>query len=401
MDDDKPHLLHLTHRVPYPPDKGDRIRTFNMLKDLSSHCHVHLACLADEPVPKETEDTLDQLCHQVAIVPVSKWMRWPRAMFSFARGQTITAGAFSSPTLRKVLRQWTQRQKFDVALASASSLVPYLRMKELRDVPAVVDLMDVDSQKWFDYSAASQGMKSWLYRREGSQMQRLEKALPTWARGVLLTTQREVSIFEKFAGPGTAFVVENGVNLEYFQPVPDSEELSCAFVGALDYRPNVDGIIWFCEKVWPQIYEKKPDAKLFVVGRRPVASVQELDQRPGVEVVGEVPDVRPWVARAGVIVVPLHIARGVQNKVLEALAMAKPVVASPLCLGGLATEIGTHLLGATEPDEWTISILELWSDPQARQRLGTAGRTYVQEHHCWERTLQPLRDLLFSELRSQ
>jgi sugar transferase (PEP-CTERM/EpsH1 system associated) len=257
----------------------------------------------------------------------------------------------------------------------------------------VVDLVDVDSQKWLDYAATSRGPGAWLHRAEGRQLRRIERDLPSWARGVVLTTPAEVAVYEQFAGAGTALAVHNGVDLDYFQPVPQSAEPSCVFVGALDYRPNVDGLGWFCAEVWPHLRRRRPDARFFIVGRRPVKAVQRLGGR-GVEVIGTVPDVRPWLARAAVAVAPLWIARGVQNKVLEALATGRAVVATPLCLQGLATEPGCHLLAASTAREWASALDHLLGDADLRERLGTAGRAFVEEHHSWDRCLEPLRDLL-------
>ena len=387
-------LLYLTHRLPYPPDKGDRIRTFHTLKYLSSRRRVHLAALADEPVPPGAEDELRCMCERLAVIPIGGKLRWVRALLSLATGKAITTGAFHSPALARLLEKWCREVRFGSVLASSSGLVPYLRRGALGRVPAVVDLIDVDSQKWFDYAAASKIPGRWVYRLEGRRLRNLETQLPAWARGVVLTTPAEVAIFEAFAGAGTARAVANGVDLDYFRPVPPVREPSCVFVGALDYRPNVDGVVWFCRAIWSKILHRRPEAKLYIVGRQPVPAVRQLAELTGVEVVGTVPDVRPWVERAAVAVVPLRIARGVQNKVLEALAMARPVVASPTCLGGMLTVPGRHLLAATEPDEWATSLLSLFDDPAWCERLGAAGRAFVEEHHDWSRCLEPLAELL-------
>ncbi len=388
-----PNLLYLAHRVPYPPDKGDRIRSFHTLRFLAESANVHVACLADEPVPPGAVAALERRCARVAVVPVGPWARRARAAFSLLCGRPATLGAFDAPTLHRTLDLWSREIAFDVCVAFSSSMAPYLRAGGLRGVPAVVDLCDVDSEKWFDYAAAG-GPAAWLHRLEGRRLRRLERELATWARGVVLTTPAEVAVYERFAGPGTAVAVANGVDLAAFRPAAPSSELSLVFVGALDYRPNVDGIVWFCSEVWPRLCQHRRDARLFVVGRRPVAAVRRLGRMPGVEVVGTVPDVRPWLARAAVAVVPLRIARGVQNKVLEALAMAKAVVASPLCLQGLAAEPGRHLLTASDPGEWEEAVLRLLDDGELRRRLGEAGRTFVEEHHRWERCLAPLRELV-------
>lgn len=390
-----PLLLHLAHRVPFPPDKGDRIRTCHTLRYLARHARVWLACLADEPVSASDRAALEALCERVAIIPAVGKKRWLRALWSLAGGRSATAGLFHQPELVRTLESWTNEVRFDACLASSSGMVPYLRRGKLRDVPAVVDLVDVDSQKWYDYAAASRPPKSWLYRLEGRRLRRLEQDLPSWTRGVVLTTPVEVDIYERFAAPGSARAVANGVDLDYFRPAPPAREASCVFVGALDYRPNIDGVVWFCATAWPKILQRLPRAKLYIVGRRPVPAVQELGRLPGVEVVGTVPDVRPWVERAAVAVVPLRIARGVQNKALEALALARPVIASPTCLQGLRTEVGRDLLAATTPDEWADAVTMLLNDPVRCEQLGRAGRAFVEEHHCWDRCLAGLGELLF------
>jgi sugar transferase (PEP-CTERM/EpsH1 system associated) len=273
-------------------------------------------------------------------------------------------------------------------------MVPYLRLPELRAVPAVIDVMDVDSQKWFDYAAATRGPRAWLFRTEGRRLRRLEQALPAWARAVTLVGAAEAALYREFCAPGEVRAVTNGVDLDYFRPGPQAEGPACVFVGALDYLPNVDAAEWFCREVWPTVLRRRPEAKFLLVGRRPAPAVQRLAALPGVEVVGQVPDVRPHVARAAVTVVPLRIARGIQNKALESLAMAKPTVVSPPTLAGLKAEPGVHLLCASSPAEWAAAVLRLFDDRDLCRRLGEAGRRYVEENHHWDRCLGPFADLL-------
>ena len=173
-----------------------------------------------------------------------------------------------------------------------------------------------------------------------------------------------------------------------------ADEPSCLFVGVLDYRPNVDGVVWFCREVWPEVRRRRPRARFALVGRRPAPAVRRLAAQPGVDVVGPVPDVRPHLARAAVVVAPLRIARGVQNKVLEALAMARPAVVSPPVLAGLGAGPGVPVLVAATPAEWVEAVVHLLDDPDARRRLGAAGRRHVEECHRWDHCLEPLEALL-------
>jgi sugar transferase (PEP-CTERM/EpsH1 system associated) len=395
------NVLFLAHRVPYPPDKGDRIRTFNILRFLSQRARVHLACLADEPVSDEIKLALGRYCERVAIVQVGGWSRWFRTGLSLLRGGTASEGAFQVPQLRAILRHWASETRFDVCLASASSIANYLRLEELRDVQAVIDFIDVDSQKWFDYAASCRGPRAWLYRAEGRRLRRLEQTISAWASAVTLVGEAEVNIYRQFCPDGPVHAISNGVDLDYFRPAPPAETApSCVFVGALDYYPNVEASLWFCRDVWPEIHRRRPEAKFYLVGRRPSPALRRLAALPGVELVGQVPDVRPYMTRASVTIVPLRIARGVQNKILESLAMARPTIASPQTLAGLHARPGVHLLQASSSEEWLHTILALFDDPDLRRRLGEAGRRYVEEHHSWERCLKPLGSLLGLGLRS-
>jgi sugar transferase (PEP-CTERM/EpsH1 system associated) len=273
-------------------------------------------------------------------------------------------------------------------------MVPYLRGPALRGTPALIDLVDVDSQKWLDYAATSRGPWAWLYRTEGRRLRSLERGLPDWARAVTLVSEAEVRLYHGLREGGPVHAVTNGVDLEYFRPTPVVDEDGCVFVGALDYRPNVEGACWFCREVWPGVRRRHPAATLRLVGRRPTAAVRRLAEFEGVEVVGQVPDVRPYLNRAAVAVVPLLLARGVQNKVLEALAMGKAVVSSPQALQGVRAEPGVHLVSASTPGSWVEAVSRLLGDRGERLRLGEAGRRFVEERHHWERCLEPLGALL-------
>lgn len=389
-----PKVLFLAHRVPYPPDKGDRIRTYQMLRWLSQRAEVSLACLADEPVAAETTAVLNDLAERVAIVPIGGSARWLRVLGSLACGGTASEGAFASRRLAAIVEAWGRDTPFQAVVASASSLVPYLRLPALRQTPAIVDLMDVDSQKWLDYAASSRWPRSWLYRLEGQRLRKIEQQLPAWARGILLASDAEKALYRAFAPDGPILALNNGVDLDYFRPAAPAFAPRCVFVGALDYRPNVDAACWFVREVWPLLRERCPQAQLALVGRRPAAAVTELAAVPGVEVIGQVPDVRPHVRAASVVVVPLRLARGVQNKVLEALAMARATVASPAALCGVRAQPGKHLLSAETPAEWVEAVMRLFNDPALRADLGTAARRYVEEQHRWERSLEPLAGLI-------
>jgi sugar transferase (PEP-CTERM/EpsH1 system associated) len=384
-------VLYLTHRVPLPLDKGDRIRNAHLLRQLVARGKVWLGCLADEPVEPETHMELKRLCEQVVVVPVGTVDKWFKAGFSLLTGRSMSEAVFASSVLRRVIRAWASKTTFRAAVVSASSLAPYLRRDGLEHTPAFVDLVDVDSQKWLDFASASRPPKKWLYKLEAARVRAIEADLPRWVRAVSVVSRAEADVYDSFAGTGAATVATNGVDLDYFRPTEASPTgLSCVFVGAMDYLPNVDGAVWYAREVWPLIRERFPGAEFRIVGRKPASSVKALASLPRVLVTGSVPDVRPFVASATVVVVPLRLARGVQNKVLEALAMGKPVVAAPAALAALGTTAGSDVLAATSPTEWVSAVSELFTDAARCRSLGEAGRRYVETHHHWDRCLEPL-----------
>jgi sugar transferase (PEP-CTERM/EpsH1 system associated) len=390
----RPAVLYLVHRTPYPLDKGERIRAFHVLKYLGQHCDVSLACLADEAVSAEGMQVLSRYCQRLAVAPIGSLGRWLGVLRSAARGRSLSEGAFRSQALWNQVRDWARDTPFQAVIASASSMAPYLAIPELRSARKVVDLVDVDSQKWLDYAAHSRIPATWLYAVEGRRLRRLECSLASWVHGVTLVTEAEVELFRQFSAAGNVQVVRQGVDLDYFQPDATPEEPICVFTGVLNYKPNVEGILWFCQEVWPQIHERRPQARLLLVGRRPAPAIQALSRLPGVEVVGPVPDIRPYLARAAAAIVPLKIARGVQNKALEAMAMCKAVVVSPPVLTGLRAVPGLHVLQAATQQEWLDALVQLLDQPERRRELGLAGRRFVEENHRWEECLQPFGALL-------
>lgn len=390
----RPQILFLVHRVPFPPNRGDRIRSYHILKFLAERANVSLATLADEPLEPGAREELEQLCERVAIEQVSS-CRWLRAAVNLLVGGSATEGLFASTKLRRTLDSWIRTTRYDAVVVFCSSMVQYLQLPGLKSVRATIDLVDVDSQKFLDYARESSGLKKWLYRIEGHRLRTLEKSLPNRAPTITLVSEREADLYRTICPNDQTMALENGVDLTYYQPRDiEAKPFHCVFVGAMDYYPNASGMKWFCRDVWPQILNRYPEATLAIVGRNPPPDVQCLTEVRGVEVTGTVPDVRPYVARATVVVVPLKIARGVQNKILEAMAMGKPVISSPQALDGLQAQTERDLISANSADEWISQINRLFADSSLRSDLANAARKYVESRHAWSVTLQPLAEMI-------
>ena len=392
----KPRVLYVTHRVPWPPDRGDRIRTWNILKYLAARADVDLICLADEPVSDETRAALESVTQRLAIVPHAGKMRYIRGAISMARGRTVTEGLFESTVLSSVIRQWAMRTDYTSTLASSSGVARCLQTPALARVKhAWVDLIDVDSQKWIDYSASARFPMSKVYELEGRRLRKLERNLASSSERLLVVSEAERRLFDDFCPGAPIQAIGNGVDTEYFAPVnTEPKPRTCVFVGVLNYLPNSDAVKWFADSVWGRVREKFPDAQFRIVGKSPTREVEALAEIPGIEVIGPVPDVRPWLNESACVVVPLRIARGVQNKVLEAMACGRPIVCSSEPLKGLAVEPGLQLMQADSINEWVDCISSVFSDSCRAEELGMAASAWVQLNHRWESCLEPLNEIV-------
>jgi sugar transferase (PEP-CTERM/EpsH1 system associated) len=321
-------ILFLSHCVPNPPDKGERIRAFHELAHLAGMHRVHLACLARSSRELRDAEALRDRCASVHAVPMRPAWALARAVVRFAGGACLTTSFYGSRALARRVAALARETPLEAAVIYSAAMAPY----RPPDLPAILDLVDVDSEKWLAYARMRRGGA--IYGMEGRRLRRLEGAFAARAACSLLATPHEVEIFRRFAPRERVLPMENGVDSRFFDPAatPAHPGLKgrrlVVFVGAMDYFPNADAVEWYASRVWPALRRSDPDLEFFIVGRNPTSAVRALAGRPGIHVTGSVPDVRPYLKAALAAVAPLRIARGVQNKVLEALAMGLPVMAS-------------------------------------------------------------------------
>ncbi len=373
------------------------MRAFHEIKALSKDFHITLAALTHRPADAQAAAPLRQWCREIILAPAGGTRGRARAGLSLLRGRSATEGYFHNPTLGRKIADSAKRQPFDLAFAYCTSVLPVCL-----DVPArahVIDFVDADSSKWQAYAQDSPWPKSWLYRAEARAVRKLEQLAIQRCQAVFITSQTEIEMLG--AQNPHIHAVGHGVDTDYFAPdanlpQPKADDPSLVFTGQMDYRPNVDAVCWFVREVWPRLRRQATNLTFQIVGRNPAKQVQRLEETPGVVVTGSVPDVRPYLSAASAAVVPLRIARGVQNKVLEAMAMAKPVVASPGALSGLDVQPGRDALRADSPDEWIEHILSLTGpdgpSPELSQ-LAQRARKCVLENYNRETCLQPMVDI--------
>ena len=390
-------ILFLCHRFPYPPTQGGNIRSFNMIRHLSQRAHVTVASIAHSTEAAAEGAGIEPYCNSYRAIVLPKWQAWLQMI---ARVPTLTPsslGYFASGQLRHFIDRELRTGAYDLIVVHCSSVAPYVA--GFSDLPKVLDFADMDSAKWSLYADTLGLPMSVVYGVEGWKLRRLESAL---ARDFDLTTVTTAAELETLDDLGTARRTgwfPNGVDTEFFQPSEaDWDPDQICFTGKMDYFPNEQAVAWFAREVLPLIRQTRPTAAFSIVGASPTAAVRELADLPGVTVTGTVPDVRPFSHRAAVVVAPLFLARGVQNKVLEAMAMGVPVVSSHPAARGVDAVPGEHLLTAEGAEDFAQAVLGLMNDPARRRALGDAGRDRVLSHHTWPKAMEAMDRLLHASL---
>lgn len=388
-------LLYLVHRMPYPPNKGDKVRSYHLLKHLLARHRVFLGTFIDDPDDEAHIDTLRALCADVHVARLDPRRAKLRSLSGLARGEALTLGYYRDARMSDWVARTLATHDIRTAVVFSSSMAQYVEQRS--DLRVLLDFVDVDSAKWTDYAKARRWPMSWLYRREGARLLAYERAMATAFERSFFVTEKEAALFNTLA-PECAPRVQamgNGVDTDFFSPDAaracpyDDGEIPIVFTGAMDYWPNVDAVSWFAQEVLPALRKSWPAVRFSIVGRNPTPEVRALAS-DAVRVTGTVPDVRPWLQHAAVVVAPLRLARGVQNKVLEAMAMSCPVVSATRCAGTINADVGTHLLAADTPDDYVREISALLNDCARAQRLGDAARSCVVARYGWDAQLSVL-----------
>ena len=392
-------ILFLAHRVPFPPDRGDRIRSHNLLKALAALAPVHVGCFAEGAGGDEA--ALREMAASHCIAPRTKPLPLAGAEAVLV-GKPVSLTAFHSRQLERWVRDTIAARDISAVVVFSGQMGQYVPADFKGRV--VIDLCDVDSAKFTSYAAA--GERVWLNAREARLLEREEERLGARADATILISDAEAALYRsRLASPEqvNVQVIGNGIDAAFFDPafVTPHPELATmpgphfVFTGQMDYRPNEQAALWVIEHLMPRLLARVPQAMFHVVGRNPTLKLLAHDGGPGVHVWGSVPDVRPFIAAADAVLAPLMIARGVQNKVLEAMAMAKPVVLTPDAASGIAAEDDQHwLVCPPDPQTMAARIETLIADGANRARIGAAARRFVLDHHGWDAMLAPLAGLL-------
>lgn len=394
------NLIYLAHRIPYPPDKGDKIRSFHQVRGLSERNDVHLITFADTREDLRHADSMRRYCRSVEIVYRNPRTALLRAGFAVLTGESLSVAAFHSRALGRAVEKLLETGSIDAAIVFSSAMAQYLPYPP--SIPVILDMVDVDSDKWRSYASTQPPPRSWVYGLEGKRLASFEDRWGNASDRCVVAARAEADLLEgRIRSPVT--VLTNGVDLEYLRPADpvDSRERGpeLVFVGMMDYFPNEDAVTHFAHEVLPLVRSAMPGTTFTIVGRNPTSRVRGLARVPGVRVTGAVPDVRPYVASASVSVAPFRIARGIQNKVLEAMAMARPVVGTALGFQGLSATPSDGIRIADDPEGMAREIVAILTDPGTARDLGRRARAYVERAHRWEAHVATLESML-DEVRS-
>jgi sugar transferase (PEP-CTERM/EpsH1 system associated) len=471
-------ILYLAHRIPYPPNKGDKIRSFNEIKYLSQRHEIHLACLADDPNDLKYEDDLKNFCKTTNVILINSKLAKLKSSIGLFSTKPLSVSYFYSRKLQRTVDQLLLTNDYDAIFCFSSPMAEYVFKSKLlvsrclklekslvkgspvtrneqpetsnhqpstinrnpatgeqeptskneqpspiNHQPAtnnqspklIMDFVDVDSDKWAQYAKYAKFPKSWIYRLESKRLSGYERKVAEVFDHSIFVTQAEVEVFRD-ANPHikNVTVIPNGVDLDYFSPTSPQQPSSSdhglstmdhrprtiddrpviVFTGAMDYYANIDGVVWFTKEVLPLIKKEIPDVQFYIVGSNPTKEVIKLSGNNGVTVTGYVPDTREYLRRATVAVVPLRIARGIQNKILEAMAMGIPVVATSSAFQGTKATIDACISIVDDPRIFTRKVLKMVEDPVLRRQCSVQARKYVEFYHRWEDQFAQLKPLL-------
>jgi sugar transferase (PEP-CTERM/EpsH1 system associated) len=397
------NLLYLTHRIPYPPNKGDKIRSFHLLQHLSKHYRVYLGTFIESKENWCYVDEVNKYCQEVCVAELDPLASKIKSLFALPGNTPLTLAYYHNKKLMRWVKTLYDSGSVQNVVVFSSAMAQYVECWS--DCRRIIDFVDVDSDKWRQYAQSKPWPFNWIYRREAKYLLDYEKKIAQEFSHSTFVSEKEAELFQQLAPDSankTTFF-NNGVNADFFSPVrdyanpyPDGKRV-LVFTGAMDYWANIDAVTWFAYQVFPTIRAQQSAVDFYIVGAKPTNQVKMLANTPGIHVTGTVEDVRPYLAHATIAVAPLRIARGIQNKVLEAMAMQKPVVASIQAMEGIHAISGEELIVAEDAAAFAKQIFSLLDSDKCLV-IGQAARKRVLQHYTWPANLSRINTLLQSSI---
>lgn len=394
-------LLFLAHRVPYPPNKGDKIRSFNILRHLAQSFEVRLGAFVDDPQDMADVGPLHELCDEVFLEPLHGRIKRLQSAAGLFTGEPLSVRYFRSSAMRRWVERALSDWQPDSVFVFSSTMAQYVMPRVCATPLLICDMVDVDSAKWTQYAADARFPMNLVFAREGRSLAAYERRIVREFDATTLVSDEERAVY--LAGDAAAtervHAFRNGVDLAYFDPAlshpsPFTDDAPVVvFTGAMDYRANIDAVGWYAEQVHPLVRAAVPAARFVIVGSNPTTEVVRLGKLPGIDVTGRVEDVRPYLAHACCVVAPLRVARGLQNKVLEAMALDRPLVVTHAAIEGIPHTPSARLEVHDDAEAFAAAVV---ASLQARDQdlAGPPSRTVVERDFSWAANLAVLDDIL-------
>ena len=395
----KKDLLFLVHRIPYPPNKGDKIRSYHFLKYLATEFNVFLGTFIDDSNDRQYTDKVDQLCTETFYQDLNPSLAKIKSLQGLLTGEALSLPYYQSSAMQSWVDNAIESHNIKKVLIFSSVMAKFINAAH--DVDMIVDFVDVDSDKWRQYAEKKQGIVRWIYQRESKYLLNYEQKLAEKAKRSLFVSEQEAALFKQLSPSATTKIdhINNGVDTEFFSPdlsFPSpylNGEEALVFTGAMDYWANIDAVCWFGKDIFPQLEKHHPRLKFYIVGGKPSKEVQALAANPNIIVTGRVDDVRPYVAHAKLAVAPLRIARGIQNKVLEAMSMGKPIIATTAAMEGIPYHLSLDIFVADETSTLVKQVND-WLTDHPAPLLSSNNREFVKNQFSWEQNINRLATLL-------
>jgi sugar transferase (PEP-CTERM/EpsH1 system associated) len=397
-------LLFLAHRIPYPPNKGDKIRSFHVLKELAIHYRVHLAAFVDNSEDWKYVQKVKGLCYSSYFARLDAKTATICSMLGLVEGTALTIPYYRNRKLKQWVSRTLRQRSISKIFVFSSSMAQYVIDWRAKSCKKIIDFVDVDSAKWAQYGAMRRWPANWVYKREARKLQREEARIAREFDISVFVSKSDAELFvaQTPDQASRVAVIQNGVDTEYFapslvtkNPYPTHSRV-LVFTGAMNYWANVDAVVWFARNVFPLILRKVNDASFYIVGSCPGKHVKALAKQDRVYVTGGVSDIRPYIAHADLAVAPLRIGRGIQNKVIEAMALARPVLSTPLALEGIGECQSLHRLADNSPEGLARKAVSLLMGRDG-EAIGQENRRYVLETRGWQSNLLELYHLMEAE----
>jgi sugar transferase (PEP-CTERM/EpsH1 system associated) len=387
-------LIFISHRIPWPLNKGEKIRAWNIIQYLRPKFRIHLGCVIDDPADMAHIAHMQTVCETVGAFPINRTLQKLKALARLRPGRPLMPDFYHSAALQKWVDATLTRTRMDVIYIYSVAMAPYVL--ELAHACKILDAQDVDSEKWAEYARSASFPMNLVWWREARTLLAYERRAAAACEWSFFVSEPEAACFQRLAPESAHKIVpvECGVDLARFSPDLEfpspfhTSGPSLVLTGNMDYWPNADAALWFAQDIMPVLRRTRPNIQFWVVGANPGADVQLLATLPGVHVTGRVEDVRPYVAHAAAVICPLRIARGIQNKVLEGMAMGKPVIASPAAFEGVRAEAGTALLVADGIEDFVEKITQILNGQHPA--LGAEARAAMERGYAWNAVLSKL-----------